>query len=124
MIGGAFSGRDGYGSWQNGKHVAGPANPRVEKDLFGRGPAVGTRDEGSGSRATESSAGAVGRATIVNDTVTLNVNGGAPVRSAYVPPHLRGKAGAAAPAIPPPVTESSAGAVGRATIVNDTVTSQ
>ncbi|GAA5965051.1 hypothetical protein JCM8115_005699 [Rhodotorula mucilaginosa] len=41
---------------------------------------------------------------------SLNVNGGAPVRSAYVPPHLRGKAGAAAPAIPPPVPGPTYGA--------------
>ncbi|GAA6064540.1 hypothetical protein JCM10212_005644 [Sporobolomyces blumeae] len=34
--GGAFGGgRDGYGSWQNGKHCPGPHNPRIEKDLFG-----------------------------------------------------------------------------------------
>ena len=26
---------DGYGSWQNGKHVPGAANPRTEKELFG-----------------------------------------------------------------------------------------
>lgn len=33
---GSFGGgRDGYGSWQNGKHMPGAANPRVEKDLFG-----------------------------------------------------------------------------------------
>ncbi|GAA5898746.1 hypothetical protein JCM5296_006706 [Sporobolomyces johnsonii] len=32
--GGGFS-RDGYGSWTNGKHVPGPANPRTEKELFG-----------------------------------------------------------------------------------------
>lgn len=28
-------GNDGYGSWQNGKHVPGIANPRTEKELFG-----------------------------------------------------------------------------------------
>ncbi|BGP52790.1 hypothetical protein JCM8202_003869 [Rhodotorula sphaerocarpa] len=33
--GSAFAGRDGYGTWQNGKHIAGQSNPRVEKDLFG-----------------------------------------------------------------------------------------
>ncbi|KAM0793338.1 DEAD-box ATP-dependent RNA helicase [Microbotryomycetes sp. NB124-2] len=37
--GGGFASRggrnDGYGSWQNGKHVPGPANPRMEKELFG-----------------------------------------------------------------------------------------
>ncbi|KAK4050501.1 ATP-dependent RNA helicase ded1 [Microbotryomycetes sp. JL221] len=37
--GSSFSGSgrrgDGYGSWQNGKHVPGPANPRTEKELFG-----------------------------------------------------------------------------------------
>ncbi|GAA5923390.1 DEAD/DEAH box helicase [Sporobolomyces koalae] len=33
---GSFSGgRDGYGSWQNGKHQPGPSNPRIERDLFG-----------------------------------------------------------------------------------------
>lgn len=26
---------DGYGSWQNGKHVPGAPNPRTEKELFG-----------------------------------------------------------------------------------------
>ena len=26
---------DGYGHWENGKHVVGPKNPRVERDLFG-----------------------------------------------------------------------------------------
>ncbi|KAK4055323.1 ATP-dependent RNA helicase ded1 [Microbotryomycetes sp. JL201] len=26
---------DGYGSWQNGKHIPGPANARMEKELFG-----------------------------------------------------------------------------------------
>ena len=26
---------DGYGSWENGKHSVGPANPRTEMDLFG-----------------------------------------------------------------------------------------
>ncbi|GAA5834938.1 hypothetical protein JCM11251_002066 [Rhodosporidiobolus azoricus] len=33
--GSSFAGRDGYGSWQGGKHVAGQANPRIEKELFG-----------------------------------------------------------------------------------------
>lgn len=33
--GGSYGGRDGYGSWQNGKHIAGAANPRTEKELFG-----------------------------------------------------------------------------------------
>ncbi|KAK9894656.1 ATP-dependent RNA helicase DED1 [Cystobasidium minutum MCA 4210] len=26
---------DGYGHWQDGKHIIGPSNPRAEKDLFG-----------------------------------------------------------------------------------------
>ncbi|GAA6031929.1 hypothetical protein JCM8097_003344 [Rhodosporidiobolus ruineniae] len=33
--GSSFGGRDGAGSWQNGKHVPGPANARLEKELFG-----------------------------------------------------------------------------------------
>ncbi|GAA5897286.1 hypothetical protein JCM6882_001848 [Rhodosporidiobolus microsporus] len=33
--GSAFAGRDGYGSWQGGKHVPGASNPRTEKELFG-----------------------------------------------------------------------------------------
>ncbi|GAA6050505.1 hypothetical protein JCM3770_002631 [Rhodotorula araucariae] len=33
--GSAFAGRDGYGVWRDGKHVPGPANVRLEKELFG-----------------------------------------------------------------------------------------
>ncbi|BGP12580.1 hypothetical protein JCM10213_004833 [Rhodosporidiobolus nylandii] len=33
--GGSFGGRDGHGSWQGGKHVPGPVNARLEKELFG-----------------------------------------------------------------------------------------
>ncbi|ORY75027.1 P-loop containing nucleoside triphosphate hydrolase protein [Leucosporidium creatinivorum] len=35
--GGSYGGarNDGYGSWQNGKHIPGIANPRTEKELFG-----------------------------------------------------------------------------------------
>ncbi|KAI5478600.1 ATP-dependent rna helicase ded1 [Pseudohyphozyma bogoriensis] len=37
--GGGYGGHrnDGYGSWQGGKHVPGPANPRTEKELYGDG---------------------------------------------------------------------------------------
>ncbi|GAA6027431.1 hypothetical protein NBRC10512_004871, partial [Rhodotorula toruloides] len=33
--GSAFAGRDGFGSWQGGKHVPGQSNARLEKELFG-----------------------------------------------------------------------------------------
>ncbi|KAM0755535.1 DEAD-domain-containing protein [Meredithblackwellia eburnea MCA 4105] len=41
--GGGYGGaRDGYGSWQNGKHIPGPPNARMEKELFGE-PGDGTK---------------------------------------------------------------------------------